>query len=344
MWAGTETAGVMRIARQGFLTYGKENGLKGDHIDQILEDRSGEVLTMTEAGVPKSRQISIFDGAGFRSFVPGVLNSEGAWGWQSFFFQAKSGEWWGATEHGLVRFPPMKATNLATAMPIRYPGHAVFHLFEESSGTIWASAYSWQGAELIRWDPSANAVVWFRADGRTTDQPCLFDALVTALAEDRTHAVWMGLRTGGLIRYFGGRFARFGEREGIPPGFTRSLLVDHRGRLWIATNSGGLLVLADPADPHPHFEVYNKARGLSSNSILCIVEDAIGKLYLGTARGVDRLDPETGHVRHFSSADGVPWGAHRRLVTVPARYGSVPARDCPASFRSPPARLDCRTC
>jgi len=137
--------------------------------------------------------------------------------------------------------------------------------------------------------------------------------LVTSIAEDRNRNIWTGLWGGGLLRYTGGRFTRFDESEGIPSGTINSLFVDHRGRLWICAG-GGLGLLAEPTAAHPHFEIYNKSRGLGSNMMLCIVEDAMGRLYAGTARGVDRLDPETGHVRHFSGLDGVPYGGFTSAI------------------------------
>jgi two-component sensor histidine kinase len=56
-------------------------------------------------------------------------------------------------------------------------------------------------------------------------------------------------------------------------------------------------------------------QGLSSNSIRVIVEDAGGHLYVGGGHGLDRFDPATGRVKHFTAADGLVTGlavaAHR---------------------------------
>jgi signal transduction histidine kinase/streptogramin lyase len=310
MWAGIENAGVMRIARQGFVTYGEEDGLAAERTSQVLEDRAGELLAL--AGGASGRCVGIFDGLRFRSFIlPPVARSE--WGAQQILLQASSGEWWLASGDGVLRFPPMKAADLATARPIRYTHADVIRIFEDSLGGIWAAALTTTRNELMRWDPRSHALFWFCADGTVAAQPCEFGVLVSALAEDPSHSVWMGLWTGGLLRYAAGRFTRLGEAEGVPPGNVGSLFADHRGRLWIGAD-GGLALAADPSAPHPHFDVYNKSRGLGSNSIRCIVEDAMGLLYLGTARGVDRLDPETGHVRHFSSLEGVPYGGFTSAI------------------------------
>ena len=47
------------------------------------------------------------------------------------------------------------------------------------------------------------------------------------------------------------------------------------------------------------------ADGLASNQATCITEDQWGRIYIGTGRGLDRLDPATGRIKHFSTADGL---------------------------------------
>jgi signal transduction histidine kinase len=53
---------------------------------------------------------------------------------------------------------------------------------------------------------------------------------------------------------------------------------------------------------------YSIAQGLATNNVLGITEDNWGRIYLGTSRGVDRLDPANGVIRHFTSADGLKSG------------------------------------
>src|SRR5258706_9338354 len=60
---------------------------------------------------------------------------------------------------------------------------------------------------------------------------------------------------------------------------------------------------------HPRFSNYATAEGLSSDDVWCITEDQWGRIYAGTGRGVDRLDPSTGQVRHYTAADGLARGS-----------------------------------
>ena len=44
----------------------------------------------------------------------------------------------------------------------------------------------------------------------------------------------------------------------------------------------------------PVFSRYTTAEGMSSNQVTAVVEDRLGRIYAGTARGIDRLDPPHG--------------------------------------------------
>ncbi|MFL6289614.1 MAG: two-component regulator propeller domain-containing protein, partial [Thermoanaerobaculia bacterium] len=135
-----------------------------------------------------------------------------------------------------------------------------------------------------------------------------------ALAEDRAGQIWVGLSRGGLLRLRrdrsgpGGRLERFGPEHGLPDAPVTDLHVDARGRLWIATEGGGLGRLDAPSAPaghSPRFNLLTTKEGLSSDEIRCLTEDRWGRIYLGTRKGIDRLERDTGRVDHFTSLDGL---------------------------------------
>src|ERR1019366_8414240 len=46
----------------------------------------------------------------------------------------------------------------------------------------------------------------------------------------------------------------------------------------------------------------------SANAVQCITEDLSGRIYVTTGHGVDRLDPDGGGIRHYTTADGLSPG------------------------------------
>jgi signal transduction histidine kinase/streptogramin lyase len=299
MWAGTESAGVMRIGRVGFTTYREQDGLRSDRVWSLTEGRAGELLAGTiPAERERMRSLDIFDGQRFHNLAPGKFTDLSSWGWNQVFLQSRTGEWWSATRDGLCRFDAVKAADLDRRQPraCYAPGATIFRIFEDSQGGIWASEQNNAGDRLWRWDPETN---------KLTD--CQRIGLVSAFAEDRQGSIWMGLYGGGLYRYRGGAFQAFRRGDGLPGGGVQALLSSQSG-LWIGTN-GGLGRIENPAEEHPKIAVYNVARGMSSNIVQVLVDDRAGRIYAGTGKGVDRLDPASGHIRHFSAAEGLAHGA-----------------------------------
>jgi len=79
----------------------------------------------------------------------------------------------------------------------------------------------------------------------------------------------------------------------------------------------------DPAAARPRFVSLTSANGLASNNVRSITEDLFGNLYVGTARGVDRLAPNTVRIKHYSINDGLAGDLSLRLsVMIAARSGS----------------------
>ena len=128
-----------------------------------------------------------------------------------------------------------------------------------------------------------------------------------AFAEDSSGNVWIGFNN-ALTRYSQGTFTSFAAPAGLPPGAIMDILVDHSGRVWLASARSGLVRVDASGAGQPGFASYAIGQGLSSNNTAVITEDLRGYIYVGGGNGLDRLDPATGRVKHFSTADGLPTG------------------------------------
>lgn len=223
----------------------------------------------------------------------------------------RAGEWWVATDHGVYRFPKVSRFEQLARTPPKavythrdgLAGEVVFRLFEDSGGDIWISAPRDESG-LSRWE-RANET--FQHFGKKDGLPFLQYPI--SFCEDRTGAIWMGFSLGGgLVRYRGGWFTHFTATDGVPEGGIFNLFIDSQGRLWVPGTRGGVCRIDSPEAEHPDFFTYTSADGLASNSIKCVTEDRWGRIYLGTARGIDRLDLATGNIRHYTTADGLLLG------------------------------------
>jgi ligand-binding sensor domain-containing protein/signal transduction histidine kinase len=308
LWMGTSASGVMKLVVNGFTTYLEADGLAGTRIVSMIKDQAGELCVIGDHEVGLQRFIGSFDGRKLkdvRLVLPKGVPQWG-WGWYQGIFQDSRGEWWMPTSQGLARYPRSRQLEeLARTRPKAIYakrdgllGDLIFRLFEDSRGDIWISTIN-QGDGMTRWERATETFHRYSpADGIPGSAP-------TAFCEGASGDLWIGFYHGGVARYRAGRFTFFSNGDGVPPGMVRGLYFDSVGRLWVATSEGGALRIDDPAADRPRFTTYTTADGLLTNEATCVTEDQWGMIYIGTGRGINRLDPATGRMRAFTTADGL---------------------------------------
>ncbi len=319
LWVGG--GGVAKIASSGITVFGEADGFQFG-AKSILKNRAGELLVLVGGGPNRPKHfINRFDGepsSHVQLRIPtGVYQS---WGWNQLVLEDRAGEWWVATNRGVCRFPKVdsfeqlgRTRPKAVYMPRNgLADNVILRLFEDSRGDIWISAPGDEVKGLSRWE---RATETFHHYTVKEGLPLFNDSYPISFSEDRAGAVWIGFSyssalgvSGGLVRYRDGRFTRFTSADGIPEGGIFNLFVDSSGRLWVPATRGGLCRTDNPQAERPAFSIYTTANGLASNSVRCVEEDRLGRIYIGTARGIDRLDLATGNIRHYTTADGLPIG------------------------------------
>jgi ligand-binding sensor domain-containing protein len=311
LWLGTDTNGASRLERSGFTTYSIENRAQRGWVAAISEDRHGTLYAMDG----QTGAINVLENNRFVPVQPNVPASV-AWasrGFPRMAIEDHLGEWWVPTTEGLYRFPVVdQVRQLAHVRPRAVyttrnglTGDRVYKAFEDSRGDIWLATNPSRQDVVTQWRRKTGSFHRYStADGLRTATDVHF-ASVGAFAEDAAGNVWIGFSGGGLARFAAGVFTFFTAADGVAPGELRHLFVDSRGRLWIGSHTGGVSRADAPAIERPQFRTYTVRDGLASDSVRSISEDRWGRIHLGTARGVDRLDPETGRIRHFTTADGL---------------------------------------
>jgi len=136
---------------------------------------------------------------------------------------------------------------------------------------------------------------------READRFELFDDRVQSLQslmEDRAGVFWGGNYT-SLIRIDRERRRHIVYPMGYP---VRCLHEDRQGQFWVGTQEGGLLLFDRKTGQYKRFTT---AEGLPSNTILRILEDAHGNLWMSTYNGISEYQRAEGKFRNFSLSDGL---------------------------------------
>ena len=96
--------------------------------------------------------------------------------------------------------------------------------------------------------------------------------------------VWIGGYS-GIIRYDGSVFERLDTADGLTSG--RGFMEDSYGRIWVATNDNGVVVIDNDNTVHITYK-----DGLTSSSIRAFAEDKEGNVYVGSTAGVCYVDAD----------------------------------------------------
>lgn len=101
--------------------------------------------------------------------------------------------------------------------------------------------------------------------------------------------------------------------------YISSLLVDRQGGLWVGHDAGVTVYASQPSGPHDSSGVengstpieaqdaflvatYTEADGLPGSMVRCLLEDSVGRIWVGTFRGAASI--ENGHITVIDSASG----------------------------------------
>jgi len=163
----------------------------------------------------------------------------------------------------------------------------IWFLFEDSQKKLWASATN-RGTLYCLNRPSDKFEVF---DTAIADVQCM--------TEDRDGNLWAG-------NYFSLiKIDRANKKHVVYNlGFTmRFLHEDRKGNFWICTDGGGLLLF--DRKKGTILQQFTDEQGLPGNSLLRMLEDKAGNLWISTFSGLSRFNPSKKVFRNFFQSDGL---------------------------------------
>jgi len=280
LWIATFTHGLVHVHQGKVDTFSSSDGLSGDSVYSILEDREGNVWVATNNGIDQFRAysvptISIKQGLG-NTFVVAAL-------------AARDGSVWIARANGLDRWDQDKIFAYRTSNGDRKPGRtlAPSSLFEDSSGRIWAAT----NREFVYLD-----------HGRLVSVRGYPGGFVRGIAEGPTGHLWVASDQSGLLQIFQGKVVQQLSWSGL--GFEKygdALAADPaKEGLWIGFWQGGIAYVANGKVQAS----YSVAEGLGQGIVNHLRIDSGGALWAATDGGLSRI--QDGHVSTLTSRNGLP--------------------------------------
>jgi signal transduction histidine kinase/ligand-binding sensor domain-containing protein len=302
LWIGTVERGLIHVHQGRTDVFTKSDGLSGDVILSLFEDREGNIWVASTGGLDRFRELPVSTIS-----VKQGLSSDAT----QAVLAATDGSVWLGAHDGLTRWRNGQTTIFRKANGL--PDDAVRALFQDYRGRIWvssagglaylqddkflvASVMPGENVHYITGDKAGN--LWLSEnkgllhlrEGRLVEQIpwSTFGRRPQAnvVLPDGEQGVWLGFWVNGGVSYFKDNQLRasYTTADGLAKGPVPELRLDLDGALWVATEYGGLSRIKDG-----RIATLTIANGLPCNTINSMVEDDDRSLWLYTACGLVRI-------------------------------------------------------
>lgn len=253
----------------------------------------------------------------------------------ALFVAPDGGVWVGTRNGGLNRLDPTSGKFSRYQHdpndPTSLSSDSISSFSADENGVLWVGTY---GSGLNRFDPATGKSRVYRYD--PGNSMTLGSDRILSLYRDRSGVLWVGTEDGGLNRFDENThtFTRYQHEPGDPSSLGSNAVLNiaesNDGSLWIATLGGGLnrWASSDRTARQPVFRKYQKNDGLKSDTVFGVLEDVDGFLWVSSNRGLSRLNPRDGALRHFDRFNGLQgdefnFGAHLKTHAGQLLFGGT---------------------
>lgn len=286
LWMGSNRLRI--LSPDGRLTvYSTVNGIPDRPIRSLCEDKDGNIWLGTDNG------LSRFSNGRFEALADGSANIRDR---VRGLYEDSEGNLWVGMNTGLSRFrdDPFIVYSKAEGFPSNQP--TTVH--QDQEGHIWVG---FQNAGILCLDETKK-YVYNAANG-------LPDNEIFAIRNLSRGGLIIAGR-GGLSRFRLGRFTTFAPSRKLNHQLIYDALEDTKGRTWIVSDDGlSRLVGTQFVNVIPG--------GLNTKEFMIVLCEGAGATLWAGSRGNGLWSVDNGHVRHFTTADGLSSDQIRALTQSP---------------------------
>lgn len=291
MWFGSSGGGISRLDGTRFLHYNEKSGDMGNWVYAVIEDDQGDLWFGTSnGGVTRYDGTNYFNYRENQGFTAAKVRN---------IFQDAAGTYWfgtvseGAWSYDGERFRQYTRKNGLSS-------NFVNAIVDDPSGLVWMGT---AGGGIAVWDKETEK---FTTVGKKQG---LNAERILALCVDKNGDVWAGSVGNGaykLHRDTSGKIqvtGHYGPGNGLSGSTVRCISRDANGNLFFGMAGGGVVRYDGK-----RFLVLGTAQGLASENIYSVITDRKGQLWVGTEKGVDRLNLTANGkltaIRHYGKEEG----------------------------------------
>jgi signal transduction histidine kinase/ligand-binding sensor domain-containing protein len=305
LWIGTNQRGLIHVHHGRTDVFTAENGLSGNIIAGLFEDREGNIWVSTAGGLDRFRELPVTTVTSKQGLSSDNVNSvlaatdgsiwigtdDGLTRWQkgqtAVFHKADglpdemmqsmcqddAGRIWVFTGHGLAWFNNGRFVSVDGV-----PSTEVYSITGDNAGNLWLSGD--KGLSHLREGRLIENLPWTALGDRKQAKVIVFD--------QGRGGLWLGGLWGdGGVRYFkdGKIQLSYTNANGLTKGTVSGLRLDRDGAVWAATQPGGVSRIKDG-----RITTLTTRNGLPCDRIHWTTEGDDRSLWLYTACGLLRIE------------------------------------------------------
>jgi len=302
----------------------REQSLSHERVNTLTLDASGNLWLATDNGLDSMAQGSN-DFVHYRvdetASVDSKINAVNK------VLIDRQGNMWLGMRKGMLLWKHAQPwdTRLKMSLPGKLDNASFKELYLDQSGQIWMAPHA-QG--VLRWNPATQSMQHFKRD--PGDNSSLTDDQVEVVFQDHSGSLWLGYWTSGAshVDLAGAAFRRYVASD--QPGSLNNAKVTSivevaPGQLLLGTFGGGLNLLDMQTGIASNGST---SYGVDGKSILSMFPGKNAQVWIGTEKGISRLDLASGksYARHvmpgepathqmlaiIEDSTGILWAANTR--------------------------------
>ncbi|MEP6389168.1 MAG: two-component regulator propeller domain-containing protein [Halioglobus sp.] len=300
VWVGTFESGVSVLSASDglFINFRYDgtdlNSLSSDKVYDIHLDSHETIWIATFEGLSSYHALS----GSFSRFS--TENSQLPSSFVYSIFQSSDGIYWAGTQSGLASGSETlfaKYNSLYGQLSF----DSVNAFAETEEGSLWVGTDD----GLNRLKPGSERFDWINE----STYPAISDSSVMSLLADGDD-LWIGTFEGGLnnLNIETAKITTYrhvtSDDTSIGSDGITSMLISNDGVLIVGTFGGGLSIHSEVNEGFSRLDTTSTPFGLSSNNVIALYQDSLGKILIGTDRGLNVLNLSSGRVDVFEMERG----------------------------------------
>ena len=313
IWVGTENGGlsIFNYTNKTFSNYQHddidENSLSSNSVDVILKDNFGNMWIATFSGGINlyKRYSTSFDSYKHNQDKNSLSNN-----FILGMCEDAAHNFWIATDGGGLnkfdrkkdKFTAFKHKEGKNSISSDY----VLDVAEGADKQLWIA--TWNGGVNVLNTQTGHFSVF---KNEPNNNNSLSFNNVYSLLPMPDGKMWIATLGGGLdlydpaLKQFTHHRHDINNPESIGSDRINSLLADSKGNMWVGTNDAGLDLFDRKTNTFTHYKHTSSRNSISNNTVINILEDHAGNIWLCTFDGLNLFNPATKSFTHFTTRDGL---------------------------------------